>query len=130
MTTYTGQDPQASGCGADAVTMRSATVTSAGTGAAIGTVELRYSVACHAAWTRLKLTGPLAECGPIQPTWGCSYAGALIHRDSNGVEEHCSVNAGQTSCWTNMVDDQGVTSYSKGTIKLGPDTQSATTTSY
>ena len=128
-TSYTGLDPIATGCATGAVTMESATVHGLD-GATVGTVELRYNTSCHAGWARLTLTGPLQVCNGHAPAWGCDTASALIHRNSDGTEEGCSVTPGQTSCWTNMVDDLNVTSYAKGSFYSIDKTYTATTPSY
>ncbi|WP_052434592.1 DUF2690 domain-containing protein [Streptacidiphilus melanogenes] len=131
-TTYTGQDPMATGCASDATTMESATVMSPIGGGAMGTIELRYSVSCHAAWARLTLNAPAGgtTCGTHCPAWGPNEYTAVIHRNTDGVEEKVTMSDGQTSVWTNMVDDGGVTSFAQSTIKITSNTSTATTASY
>ncbi|HEV2375921.1 MAG TPA: DUF2690 domain-containing protein [Streptosporangiaceae bacterium] len=84
-----GADPKAAHCTADAVTIAAATVRVSGravaaghvfpAGTAIGTVELRYSARCHAAWARVTPTEafdhPLSgreTVGVVRPTDGAS----------------------------------------------------------
>lgn len=131
-TTYTGKDPATSGCATDATTVGTSPIKNP-SGGVLGTIDLRYSVTCHAAWARITLPTPLHICSTVCPSWGPQRASAVVHRNSDGVEETVTVDDGNTTAWTNMVDDQGVTSYAKGTVFLDSSsdgTGTATTIAY
>lgn len=50
-----GQDPGATGCETDATTVASSNVTTT-SGGVIGTIAIRYSAACRAAWARTSIS--------------------------------------------------------------------------
>ncbi|WP_441250901.1 DUF2690 domain-containing protein [Kitasatospora sp. McL0602] len=78
----TGKDPQAAGCGDDAVTSASFS------GASVR-VELRYSPSCHAAWARAA---------------GAPAGQALFVENTRGAKRQVSIRNGQTTVWTTMID--------------------------
>ncbi len=110
--TYDGQNPTSTGCANDATTMRSDNLTDPNqppNGIPGGTIELRYSIACHTAWARMTFNS----------NWQNTYSGntnkATIHRNYDGREYSCTVPIGSNSCYTAMVYDKDpLTSYAKG----------------
>jgi uncharacterized protein DUF2690 len=69
-----------------------------------GHVRLWYSPTCRTAWATIYgIPGASADYKDY----------AYVHRSDN-TSEWCYVPKGQTSCWTNMVNDAGYTSYSVG----------------
>jgi Protein of unknown function (DUF2690) len=89
-----------------------------------GYVELRYSTACRTVWARVH--GPKGSQGDSYGPRG------YVHRNSDGKQLsviHCDSTG--TNCWSNMLNDAGVTSYAHGNVdesSAGPF--EATTTSY
>jgi hypothetical protein len=104
---YDGQDPNASGCGSDAITAASVPLTNGGN-STYGSLELRYSPYCRTVWAR------------VWSHYGGEMAG-IVHRDSDGAQQSCGPNqaqwsssAGEYYCYTPMLNDANVTSYAFG----------------
>ncbi|MFD8383727.1 DUF2690 domain-containing protein [Streptomyces sp. NPDC059679] len=93
----TGEDPQQTGCAADAITARSKKVSGR-------TLELRYSRTCRAAWGRISNGVP------------GDYVS--IH-SSSGAQFWAGVRYGSTSAYTGMVNDAGLIAYACTTIGSG-----------
>ncbi|MDH6553882.1 hypothetical protein M2160_007981 [Streptomyces sp. SAI-117] len=85
-------------------------------------LELRYSPSCRAAWGRISNAGydPRDQFTPY----------ATVHRNSDGREYSCSVPNGDTDCYTRMVNDANVTSYTKGMWDSGARIYEGRTGSY
>ena len=112
---YDGQDPSASGCNNDAVTVGAADV---GAGA---TILLRYSPGCRTVWAHVEGVAP-----KTQDNAGGS---ALIYRETDGagIRVYCG---SATSCYTPMLYDAGMTSHATGTNDPGWQNYSNFTGSY
>lgn len=117
--TYDGQTAGVgNSCDRSAVTVRQADI---GT---LGWVELRYSTTCLTTWARVY------SYNGYQPSVAYD-ASAVIHRNSDGRQYSCAFSyAGQTYCYTPMVNDNGVTSYAWGEIDSGMYWYEGQTTSY
>lgn len=119
-----GVDPIDAGCASSAITADSAYITK--NNHAYALVELRYSTECRTAWARTTLLSSLA-CVPGDD----HCATATIVRNSDGLSFSCHTPAGVgTSCYTEQVNDAGVTSYAIGTYDNGPYTYKSQTGSY
>ncbi|WP_354644239.1 DUF2690 domain-containing protein [Kitasatospora camelliae] len=99
-----GEDPIASGCAADARTVRSVPLTN-GSAFTYGTMELRYSPYCRTTWARVWSDG--------------DDLFARVVRDQGGYFQDCSTptwnsGAGRYTCFTRMVNDAGFTSHAWG----------------
>jgi hypothetical protein len=106
---YDNVNPETSACSNTAITALVANIYYGGSW--VGSVELRYSTACRTVWARVN--GPRGVPGDSSGPTG------FVHRNSDGRQlstSHC--NSAGTSCWSNMLNDAGVTSYAKGTIDL------------
>ncbi|WP_392675783.1 DUF2690 domain-containing protein [Streptomyces sp. LN785] len=112
---YDGQDPSASGCNNDAITVSSATV---GAGA---TILLRYSPSCRTVWAHIS--------GAAPKTQDNAGGSALIYRETDGAGIRCYSGTG-TSCYTPMLYDAGMSSHATGTNDPGWQIYSGTTGSY
>lgn len=92
-------------CDSDAFNAKSAAVYESGK--KVGTVYLRYSNKCHAAWSKLVLDNPAPSVS------GGVYAYAVINKYKNGVFQKSvdsnsgngTIKTGQTSTYTGMVFD-------------------------
>ena len=117
--TYDGQTAGVgNSCDASATTVKRADIST------LGWVELRYSSTCRTTWARVY------SYNGYQPSIAYG-ASALIHRNSDGKQYSCSFSyAGQTYCFTPMVNDSGVTSYAWGEIDSGVQWYHAQTASY
>lgn len=107
-----GLDPVDSVCTADARTAHSAPLQFQGH--RLGTIELRTSASCRTAWARL--TNYMTHVpGHAHPGY------AEVMRNSDGAAMRCwSPHGENTVCWTDMVDNAGVTSYAYGSIDPHP----------
>ncbi|MEV6115855.1 DUF2690 domain-containing protein [Streptomyces sp. NPDC052109] len=110
--TYDGSDPSSSGCAGGATTVETATVRNGR--AMLGTIELRYSTACHTAWARLTLNHRQSACGNASAGYECAHA--YVTRDNDGRSYSCTISQGQTQCYTPMVQDKGMTSFTQAGI--------------
>jgi len=114
---YDGQSPSGA-CATSARTVERADI------AGLGHVELRYSTTCRTAWARVVSTRAYRDGDAVRP-------GATVRRTRDGRSYSCAFStAGQTSCFTPMVDDAGTTSTAKGTLADGSVARSATTAAY
>jgi hypothetical protein len=121
---YDNTDPASTGCANTAETVASAAIYDSSGTAKLGYIELRYSTACQTVWARVTTYG-----GYVPGDHGA--ADATIHRNSDGAELTASFSyAGQTSVYTNQLNDAGVTSYAYGDIDDGVNFDSAATSSY
>ncbi|ANP55467.1 hypothetical protein J2Z21_006578 [Streptomyces griseochromogenes] len=109
---HDGGDPSSAGCAGRATTVESATVENAHS--AFGTIELRYSAACHTVWARLTLDHTQPACGNASAGYAC--AGASVIRDDDGRRYGCTIHQGQSQCYTPMVYDKGMTSFAEGAV--------------
>ncbi|WP_342048853.1 DUF2690 domain-containing protein [Bacillus sp. OTU530] len=111
-------------CDSDAFNAKSAGVYE--NGKRVGTVYLRYSNKCHAAWAKLVLNSPAPSVS------GGVYAYAIVNKYKNGVFQKSvdsnsgngAIKTGQTSTYTGMVFDEiptwGYTADAEGvTVKSG-----------
>lgn len=123
---YDGQSPYYNNCASSAYTARSAYLKDP-SGNVVGIVELRYSPTCRTVWARV--TDYLSNNGYIPGVQGT--VDAYVHRNSDGRQESCtSTQVGQTSCYTPMLDDAGVTSYAHGDVDISAAWPQATTGSF
>ena len=111
--TYDGADPASTYCGGTTSTPSSATITYSD-GSYAGTISLRYNSGCRTVWAKITIPNPQTPCGTGTTDHDC--AKAVIHRDKDGAELSCSVPAGSTSCYTNMLNDANMTSYAYGIL--------------
>ncbi|MGR4881665.1 DUF2690 domain-containing protein [Streptomyces sp. LARHCF249] len=116
-----GQNPSSAGCAADATTKQSAYIgTSNWT---LGVVELRYSVKCHTAWARIRLS---------ENAWGK----AQIVRNNDGKAYNCSNlsysdSLGSYTCYTAMVYDKDpLNSFAEGWSQYSNTSLHTRTASY
>ncbi|MBZ9640179.1 DUF2690 domain-containing protein [Streptomyces sp. PSKA30] len=123
---YDGSDPSSTGCSADATTVESATVKNSNM--TFGTIELRYSLKCHTAWARLTLNYTQYACGNASAGYDCAHA--YIVRNNDGRKYSCTINKGQTQCYTPMVYDKGLTSYAQAAIDSAAGMANTRTASY
>ncbi|MER6064674.1 DUF2690 domain-containing protein [Streptomyces sp. NPDC001792] len=124
--TYDGSDPSSTGCSSGATTVESATVRNSN--ATFGTIELRYSLACHTAWARLTLNYTQYECGNAAAGYDCPHA--YVVRNNDGRTYSCTIYQGQSSCYTPMVYDKGLTSFAKANIDSAAGTADVRTAAY
>ncbi|GLZ43137.1 DUF2690 domain-containing protein [Actinokineospora sp. NBRC 105648] len=118
-----GTDPIRTGCANDAFTAREARGALGGVDRVL--VELRYSPRCKTAWARVTTLG-IPDCVP-----GSDFCGqAIVHRDSDGREQHCAIPARAHGCYTAQLNDNRVTSYAFGWADVGAHTAYAQTGSY
>ncbi|MEU9475244.1 DUF2690 domain-containing protein [Streptomyces sp. NPDC048191] len=108
--TYDGSDPSSTGCASGATTVESATVRNSQ--GSVGTIELRYSVACHTAWARMTLNQTAGACGNASAGYDCAHG--FVTRNNDGRSYSCTIYQGQTQCYTPMVYDKGMTSFAEG----------------
>ena len=106
--TYDNVDPTSTSCANTASTVKSASLV-ASDGTVVGSIELRYSSACRTVWARVNGSGyrQYDSAGP----------GGEVIRNSDGKTLstiHC--NSSHSSCYSNMLNDAGVTSYARGFI--------------
>ena len=104
--TYDNVDPSSTSCANSASTVSSASIKTS-SGQTLGQVELRYSSTCRTVWARVSGGGYKAAeaAGPT----------GKIVRNSDGKVlylTHC--NSDHSSCYSNMLNDAGVTSYAVG----------------
>jgi len=123
---YDGSDPSSTGCASGATTVESATVKNAN--ATFGTIELRYSTACHTAWARLTLNYTQSACGTASAGYDCAHA--YVVRNNDGRTYSCTISKGQTQCYTPMVYDKGLTSYAQASIDSAAGSASTRTAAY
>lgn len=97
-----GLSPVSTGCSSGAVTERTATSGDLG-GGLQATINLRFNLSCHAAWTQVVFNQPLPSN---------RFGDAEIDRNTDGKVFFCEssggngqVQPGQTSCFTPMVGD-------------------------
>ncbi|MFI7385890.1 DUF2690 domain-containing protein [Streptomyces sp. NPDC049813] len=124
--TYDGQDPTAAGCGSDATTVQSAVVKNANS--RFGVIEMRYSLKCHTGWARLTLDYTQSACGNASAGYDCAHA--YIIRNNDGRQYGCTINKGQTQCYTPMVYDKGLTSFAQAAIDSAAGMANTRTGSY
>lgn len=124
---YDGKNPTttkvyggSSTCDSDAFTAKSAGVYK--NGSRVGTIYLRYSNKCHAAWGKLVLNSPAPAVD------GGVYAYAVVNKYKNGVFQKSvtsssgngPIKTGQTSTYTGMVFDEtpswGYTADASGSV--------------
>jgi hypothetical protein len=121
---YDNTDPASTGCANTAKTVASAPIYDVSGSSEIGYIELRYSTGCQTIWARVTTFG-----GYVPGDHG--IATATIHRNSDGAELSATFSyAGQTSVYSNQLNDSGVTSYAYGEIDDGVAFDHARTTSY
>ncbi|MER5664741.1 DUF2690 domain-containing protein [Streptomyces mirabilis] len=125
--TYDGSDPSSTGCSSGSTTVASATV-KASSGATFGTIELRYSTSCHTAWARLTLDYTQSACGNAAAGYDCAHA--YIVRNDDGRRYSCTINKGETQCYTPMVYDKGMTSYAQAGIDSAVGSSTTRTVAY
>ncbi|HEY2579312.1 MAG TPA: DUF2690 domain-containing protein [Streptosporangiaceae bacterium] len=117
-----GQNPYGSGCFTGSKVIDDVLLTSPG-GTSYGPrVRLWYSPACHTVWASMYDAPYEGAEGP---------GDADIHRNSDNSRYDCSVPLNDSSCYTNMLYDGGVTSHAHATdysSKFG--TIQATTSDY
>ncbi|MDA8353902.1 MAG: DUF2690 domain-containing protein [Firmicutes bacterium] len=114
---YTGTWPHQTPCASDARTVHSAQIDSA------SVIELRYSPSCETAWARITADYPHE---PSERGLG----EARIVRNSDGRSYSCTLQAGQSSCFTQQVNDHNVTSFAEGVHDNGIVFREARTASY
>ncbi|WP_330458199.1 YjfA family protein [Streptomyces sp. NBC_00820] len=124
--TYDGSDPSASGCASGASTVESATVKNSNV--TFGTIELRYSLACHTAWARLTLNYTQGACGNAAAGYDCQHA--YVVRNNDGRSYGCTIFQGQTQCYTPMVYDKGMTSFAQAQIDSAAGSADTRTAAY
>ncbi|MGW5665139.1 YjfA family protein [Streptomyces sp. NPDC003758] len=124
--TYDGSDPSSTGCSSGATTVESATVKNSN--ATFGTIELRYSLACHTAWARLTLNYTQGACGNASAGYAC--ANAEVIRNNDGRTYSCTIYQGQSQCYTPMVYDKGMTSFAQGAVDTALGTVITRTAAY
>ncbi|WP_223066133.1 DUF2690 domain-containing protein [Paenibacillus caui] len=124
---YDGKNPTttkvyggSTNCDSDAFNAKSAGVYK--NGVRVGTIYLRYSNQCHAAWAKLVLNSPAPAVD------GGIYAYAVVNKYKNGVFQKSvdsnsgngPIQTGQTSTYTGMVFDEtptwGYTADAEGVI--------------
>ncbi|WP_333777711.1 DUF2690 domain-containing protein [Streptomyces sp. IBSBF 3136] len=110
--TYDGSDPSSTGCASGATTVESATVRNSQV--TLGTIELRYSLACHTAWARLTLNQTQGACGNASAGYDCAHGS--VTRNNDGRTYSCTIHQGETQCYTPMVYDKGMTSFAQAGI--------------
>lgn len=120
---YDNTNPSTTGCSGSAITARQAGLNNASGN--FGLIDLRYSTSCRTAWARVTSTYGIA-CVPGDD--GCG--GAWVHRNSDGLQLQCTTPGGTKTCYSNQVNDAGVTSYAHGWVDTGPNTAYGTTSSY
>ncbi len=85
-----GKDPNYTGCASDARDLQAVTVRNSN-GTAVGKVQLRYSPACRASWSRVEsFSGP-------------RYLTAALDRYNGGQGIHHKSGASKTVMYTSMV---------------------------
>ncbi|MET8584825.1 DUF2690 domain-containing protein [Streptomyces collinus] len=124
--TYDGSDPSASGCASGATTVESAVVKNSHS--TFGTIELRYSTACHTAWARLTLNYTQSACGNAAAGYAC--ASANVTRNNDGRTYRCTIHQGETQCYTPMVYDKGLTSFAEGSVDTAAGMADTRTAAY
>jgi len=90
-----------------------------------GLLELRFNSCNRTIWARITTSLP-GGCVPADTD--CGYA--TIHRNSDGLERHCSTARGAKTCFTAAIDDRNVTSYASGSVDAGAYVYSARTINY
>lgn len=121
---YDNTDPASTGCANTAQTVASAAIYDSSGTTELGYIELRYSTACQTIWARVTTFN-----GYVPGDRGA--ADATIHRNSDAAELTASFSyAGQTSVYTNQLNDSGVTSFAIGDIDDGVNFNYARTSSY
>jgi hypothetical protein len=117
-----GRDPQSSGCSADAYTVASKNITFAGpTHLITWPVEIRFSSACQAQWTRLKVNH-----APSCTVSGGECPGVSIYRWAQGSYPAVSYGTsvvGNPYSWTPMVGARTAQAQSVGCIGIVGVTQ-------
>jgi hypothetical protein len=104
-----GQSPVTAGCSSDATTAVGGEIKADNGNGVIGAIDLRYSVACHAAWARVRISVSADLPGKAE-----------ITRTNDGKSYSCtnltySSSLGLYSCYTAMVYDKDpLTSYAYG----------------
>ncbi|POX54391.1 DUF2690 domain-containing protein [Streptomyces sp. Ru72] len=124
--TYDGSDPSSTGCSSGASTVASATVKNSN--ATFGTIELRYSLACHTAWARLTLNYTQGACGNASAGYDCAHA--YVIRNNDGRTYSCTISQGQSQCYTPMVYDKGMTSFAQAAIDSAAGSANTRTAAY
>ncbi|MBF9072209.1 DUF2690 domain-containing protein [Streptacidiphilus fuscans] len=108
-----GQDPVSAGCSSDATTIESATVYANDITGAYATVDLRYSVKCHAAWARIR----------TNDTEYSTYAWIDREQDAKAYSCHAltwSSSLGAYSCYTPVLYDLSpLQSRAEGNVQIG-----------
>ncbi|MEV6053261.1 DUF2690 domain-containing protein [Streptomyces sp. NPDC052107] len=124
--TYDGSDPSATGCASGATTVESAVVQNSHS--TFGTIELRYSTACHTAWARFTLNYTQSACGNASAGYDCAHA--FVTRNNDGRTYSCTIGQGQKQCYTPMVYDKGLTSFAEGTVDTAAGMADTRTAAY
>jgi hypothetical protein len=116
-----GRDPQSSGCSADAYTVASKNITFGGPNGLITLpVEIRFSSACQAQWTRLWVPSPSCSA------YGGVCPGVSIYRWAQGSYPAVSYGTsviGNPYSWTPMVGARTAQAQSVGCVGIVGVTQ-------
>ena len=115
-----GQDPQASGCSANAITLSSARLLTP-QGGNVGSIEMRYSRICGTQWIRVNSS--ITSCSP-HPCANMARIRRPAGPDGPAIayEDYGRPGAGQPSQWSRMVYTPNTRSCGTGFADTGVNT--------